>query len=102
MDQLLRESHIISLHVPLTPQSHHLINKDALDIMKQVHTFYVLGMDCLSGSRSERASAYPRWRLIFASQDQDRGLCGAKAVASAGTEPVPTRVSYVLPGGCAH
>jgi lactate dehydrogenase-like 2-hydroxyacid dehydrogenase len=43
MDQLLRESHIISLHVPLTPQSHHLINKDALDIMKQVHALGCTG-----------------------------------------------------------
>lgn len=41
MDQLLRESHIISLHVPLTPQSHHLINKDALAIMKQVHALTI-------------------------------------------------------------
>ncbi len=33
--ELLRESHIISLHCPLTPESHHLINKETLAQMRQ-------------------------------------------------------------------
>jgi D-lactate dehydrogenase len=32
--QLLAESHIISLHLPLTPETHHLIDDDALSLMK--------------------------------------------------------------------
>lgn len=32
--ELLRESHIISLHCPLTPESHHLINKETLALMR--------------------------------------------------------------------
>ncbi len=34
MDQLLAESDIITLHVPYTPQTHHLINADAFAKMK--------------------------------------------------------------------
>jgi D-lactate dehydrogenase len=33
--ELLRESDIISLHCPLTPESYHLINKETLDQMRQ-------------------------------------------------------------------
>ena len=33
--ELLRESHIISLHCPLTPESHHLINKETLALMRK-------------------------------------------------------------------
>lgn len=33
--ELLRESHIISLHCPLTPGSHHLINRETLAQMRQ-------------------------------------------------------------------
>jgi D-lactate dehydrogenase len=33
--ELLRESHIISLHCPLTPESHHLINRETLAQMRQ-------------------------------------------------------------------
>ena len=36
MDTLLRNSHFITIHVPLLPQTHHLLNKDAFDKMKQV------------------------------------------------------------------
>jgi D-lactate dehydrogenase len=33
-DQLLAESHIISLHCPLTPETHHLIDAQAIDRMR--------------------------------------------------------------------
>ena len=35
LDQLFKESDIISLHCPLTDQTHHLINQDALDKCKK-------------------------------------------------------------------
>jgi D-lactate dehydrogenase len=35
MDELLQESDIISLHCPLLPETHHLINKDAFSKMKK-------------------------------------------------------------------
>lgn len=35
LQELLRESHIISLHCPLTPESYHLINKETLAQMRQ-------------------------------------------------------------------
>ncbi|RVU02851.1 2-hydroxyacid dehydrogenase [Mucilaginibacter limnophilus] len=34
LSTLLQQSDIISLHVPLTPQTHHLINREALAMMK--------------------------------------------------------------------
>ena len=33
-DELLAQSHIISLHCPLTPQTHHLIDAEAIDKMR--------------------------------------------------------------------
>lgn len=35
LPELLRESHIVSLHCPLTPESHHLINRETLAQMRQ-------------------------------------------------------------------
>ena len=35
LDQLLRESDFVSLHVPLVPSTHHLISKKQLKIMKE-------------------------------------------------------------------
>jgi len=35
MDTLLRNAHFITVHVPLLPQTHHLLNKEAFDKMKQ-------------------------------------------------------------------
>ena len=35
LDELLREADIITLHCPLTPQTHHLVNEDALARMKR-------------------------------------------------------------------
>ncbi len=35
MDELLAKSDVVSLHTPLTPQTHHLINSDAIAKMKQ-------------------------------------------------------------------
>lgn len=35
MDALLAESHIVSLHIPLTPETHHLINARTLALMKK-------------------------------------------------------------------
>ncbi|MBW1601960.1 2-hydroxyacid dehydrogenase [Streptomyces sp. JJ66] len=34
-EQLLAESDLISLHVPLLPETYHLVNADALDLMKE-------------------------------------------------------------------
>lgn len=35
LEKLLKESDIISLHCPLTPETHHLINKDSINEMKK-------------------------------------------------------------------
>ena len=35
LDELIRESDLITLHVPLFPETHHLINAAAIDRMKQ-------------------------------------------------------------------
>ncbi|MCK5301461.1 MAG: hypothetical protein KAJ21_06105, partial [Thermoplasmatales archaeon] len=35
LDKLFRNSDIISLHVPLTPETHYMINKDSIAKMKQ-------------------------------------------------------------------
>lgn len=35
LEELLQESDIISLHCPLTPETHHLINPDTLKLMKK-------------------------------------------------------------------
>jgi len=35
MDTLLTNSHFITVHVPLLPQTHHLLNRDAFNKMKQ-------------------------------------------------------------------
>lgn len=35
LEQLLAESDVVTLHCPLLPQTHHLINKDTLALMKQ-------------------------------------------------------------------
>ena len=35
LDELLKESDYISLHCPLTPQTHHIINEEALNKMKK-------------------------------------------------------------------
>lgn len=34
LDEVLRESDLISLHCPLTEETHHLINKDTIEVMK--------------------------------------------------------------------
>ena len=34
MDELLRESDVVSLHCPLTPETHHLINRETIEKMK--------------------------------------------------------------------
>ena len=35
MDELLEQSDIVSLHCPLTPETHHLINAERISKMKQ-------------------------------------------------------------------
>ncbi|MGM5631061.1 2-hydroxyacid dehydrogenase [Apibacter raozihei] len=35
LDELLKQSDIISLHCPLTPETHHIINKDTIELMKK-------------------------------------------------------------------
>ncbi len=34
LEEVLKESDIVSLHCPLTPETHHIINKESLSIMK--------------------------------------------------------------------
>ena len=34
MEQLLRQSDVVSLHIPSTPETHHLINAETLAMMK--------------------------------------------------------------------
>lgn len=34
LEELLKQSDVVSLHAPLTPETHHLINKDKIDLMK--------------------------------------------------------------------
>ncbi len=43
LDDLLETSDIVSLHLPLTPQTHHLINEDALARMKKRSTLINTG-----------------------------------------------------------
>jgi glyoxylate reductase len=42
LDQLLRGSDVITLHVPLSPETHHLINRDSIRLMKP--TAYLVNM----------------------------------------------------------
>ena len=35
MDELFEKSHVISVHVPLLPETHHLINKDTIAKMQE-------------------------------------------------------------------
>ena len=35
LEQLLSEANIISIHVPLLPQTHHMINKESIEKMKE-------------------------------------------------------------------
>lgn len=35
LDTLLSESDVVTLHIPLNPETHHLINKDTLSTMKK-------------------------------------------------------------------
>lgn len=35
LEELIQQSDIVTLHCPLTPQSHHMINEDSITLMKQ-------------------------------------------------------------------
>lgn len=35
LDELFKEAHVISIHVPLLPETHHLINKESIDKMRK-------------------------------------------------------------------
>lgn len=35
LEELLRKSDIVSLHAPLTPETHHLLNKDTISLLKE-------------------------------------------------------------------
>ncbi|HYN06110.1 MAG TPA: 2-hydroxyacid dehydrogenase [Vicinamibacterales bacterium] len=50
--ELYRESHIISLHVPLTPSTHHMINDDALSCMRRGIMIINTGRGALIDSRA--------------------------------------------------
>lgn len=63
-EELFLKSHIISLHCPLTEQTHHLINKEALDLMKDgvvlINTSrgpLVKKEDLLAGLKSKKIGA---------------------------------------------
>ncbi|HYN06760.1 MAG TPA: NAD(P)-dependent oxidoreductase [Vicinamibacterales bacterium] len=52
LTELYRESHIISLHVPLTPETHHMINGDALSGMRRGIMIINTGRGALIDSRA--------------------------------------------------
>ena len=52
LDELLRSSDILSLHVPLTPQTHHLIDAKALALMKRGVMLINTGRGALVDSRA--------------------------------------------------
>ena len=52
LDELYRESHIISLHVPLTPSTHHMINDAALSRMRRGIMIINTGRGALIDSRA--------------------------------------------------
>ena len=45
LEQLFRESDIISLHVPLTPATHHLVDPEALALIRPVVASLKTGRD---------------------------------------------------------
>jgi D-lactate dehydrogenase len=56
LDRLYRESHIISLHVPLTPATRHMVDAEALAIMKTGVLLINTGRGALIDSRALLAS----------------------------------------------
>lgn len=52
LEELLRESDVVSLHVPLTPQTHHLIDAKAFASMKRGAMLINTGRGALIDSRS--------------------------------------------------
>jgi D-lactate dehydrogenase len=68
LDALLRTSDVISLHVPLTPETHHLIDGAALDAMKPGVVLINTGRGALIDARA-LVSALKRGRLGGAALD---------------------------------
>ncbi|MGJ8695290.1 MAG: 2-hydroxyacid dehydrogenase [Verrucomicrobiaceae bacterium] len=52
VDELLKKSDVISLHLPLTPDTHHLIDADALALMKKGSTLINTGRGKLISTKA--------------------------------------------------
>ena len=68
LEQLLRQSDVVSLHCPLTPETHHLINRQSLRFMKPTSILINTGRGPLI-DESALADALRQGRLLAAGLD---------------------------------
>ena len=76
-DQLLRESDYLSVHCPLTEDTHHLFNEDAFRAMKPTAVFI----------NTARGAVVKEEALIQALEEGDIAMAGIDVTE---TEPIPT------------